>query len=106
MTTIKLSKKPSDQTAAKTGKAPVRRTDPSKRDRTVAPKPFVKTLETSINEPSKETNRTPASNTEQVSSKASQRNHRYDGRLRDEAPRQQARPTLDDTGRDTPRRGG
>lgn len=106
MTTIKLSKKPADQTAAKTGKAPVRRTDPSKRDRTVAPKPFVKPLETSINEPSNETNRTPASNTEQVSSKASQRNHRYDGRLRDEAPRQQARPTLDDTGRDTPRRGG
>ena len=106
MTTIKLSKKPADQAAVKTGKAPVRRTDPSKRDRTLAPKPFVKPPETSINEPSKETNRTPSSNTEQVSSKASQRNHRYDGRLHDESPRQQARPTLDDTGRDTPRRGG
>ena len=43
-------------------------------------------------------------------SKASQRNHRFDGRLRDEAPSDNVpkspRPTLDDTGRDTPRRGG
>lgn len=44
---------------------------------------------------------------ESSQSKASQRNHRYDGRLRDEVPRpQQARPILDNTGRDTPRRGG
>ena len=106
MTTIKLSKKPADSSTVKTTKTPVRRSDPSKRDRSVAPKLFVKPLETSTDEPSKETNRTPATNTEQVISKASQRNHRYDGRLRDETPRQQARPTLDDTGRDTPRRGG
>ena len=106
MTTIKLSKKPADPSTVKTTKTPVRRSDPSKRDRSVAPKLFVRPLETSTDEPSKETNRTPATNTEQVISKASQRNHRYDGRLRDEAPRQQARPTLDDTGRDTPRRGG
>lgn len=106
MTTIKLSKKPADSSTVKTTKTPVRRSDPSKRDRSVAPKLFVKPLETSTDEPSKETNRTPAKNTEQMISKASQRNHRYDGRLRDEAPRQQARPTLDDTGRDTPRRGG
>jgi 23S rRNA pseudouridine2604 synthase len=106
LTTIKLSKKPADSSTVKTTKTPVRRSDPSKRDRSVAPKLFVKPLETSTDEPSKETNRTPATNTEQVISKASQRNHRYDGRLRDEAPRQQARPTLDDTGRDTPRRGG
>ena len=106
MTTIKLSKKPAEQATVKTSKAPVRRADPSKRDRTVAPKPFVKPQEVSISEPRQEANRTPSSNTEQVNSKASQRNHRYDGRLRDEEPRQQARPTLDDTGRDTPRRGG
>ena len=106
MTTIKLSKKPADSSTVKTTKTPVRRSDPSKRDRSVAPKLFVKPLETSTDEPSKETNRTPATNTEQLISKASQRNHRYDGRLRDETPRQQARPTLDDTGRDTPRRGG
>ena len=47
---------------------------------------------------------------EKVSSKASQRNHRYDGRLRDEPPRSSSRPIsrpqIDDTGRDTPRRGG
>jgi 23S rRNA pseudouridine2604 synthase len=106
LTTIKLSKKPADSSTVKTTKTPVRRSDPSKRDRSVAPKLFVKPLETSTDELSKETNRTPAKNTEQVISKASQRNHRYDGRLRDEAPRQQPRPTLDDTGRDTPRRGG
>jgi 23S rRNA pseudouridine2604 synthase len=106
LTTIKLSKKPADSSTVKTTKTPVRRSDPSKRDRSVAPKLFVKPLETSTDEPSKETNRTPATNTEQLISKASQRNHRYDGRLRDETPRQQARPTLDDTGRDTPRRGG
>ena len=38
--------------------------------------------------------------------KPSQRNHRYDGRLRDEPPRSPSRPKIDDTGRDTPRRGG
>lgn len=102
MTTIKLSKKPVDQATAKTAKAPVRRADPSKRDRTVAPKPFLTPPKTFNKEP----DRTTSSNTEQVSSKASQRNHRYDGRLHDEVPRQKVRPTLDDTGRDTPRRGG
>lgn len=104
LTTLKLNKKPSEDASPKAGKTPVRRTDPARRDRTVAPKPFVK-VQDEPNAGEREI-RTPAK-AENNQSKASQRNHRYDGRLRDEAPRpQQARPTLDDTGRDTPRRGG
>lgn len=60
MTTIKLSKKPTNTPA--TGKAPVRRVDPSKRDRTKAPAKKV----------------VPA--VEEAPSKSSQRNHRYDGK--------------------------
>ena len=104
MTTIKLSKKTTNSTSPRASKAPVRRTDPSKRDRTVAPKPVVRPQSEPINKGFD--TRAPEQN-EISQSKASQRNHRYDGRLRDEAPRpQQPRPTLDDTGRDTPRRGG
>ncbi|NDB70725.1 MAG: pseudouridine synthase, partial [Methylocystaceae bacterium] len=104
LTTIKITKKPTDTASPRASKAPVRRTDPSKRDRTVAPKPIVRPQA----EPAAERIETRAPvHAENPQSKASQRNHRYDGRLRDEAPRpQQARPTLDDTGRDTPRRGG
>lgn len=85
-------------------KAPVRRTDPSKRDRTAPPQPVVRPkTETKL----EKSERQHPQQTEHFASKASQRNHRYDGRLRDEGPhQQQARPTLDDTGRDTPRRGG
>ncbi len=104
LTTIKLSKKPTDNTAPRASKSPVRRSDPSKRDRTVAPKPIVRPQAEPVTE------RIEMGASEQFDnpqSKSSQRNHRYDGRLRDEAPRpQQARPTVDDTGRDTPRRGG
>ena len=104
MTTIKITKKPTDTASPRASKAPVRRTDPSKRDRTVAPKPVVRPQTESVAERAETRAPDYAENTP---SKASQRNHRYDGRLRDEAPRpQQARPTLDDTGRDTPRRGG
>lgn len=104
MTTIKLSKKPTDANTPRASKAPVRRTDPSKRDRTVAPKPIARPQV----EPADEHMKTQApTHIENNQSKASQRNHRYDGRLRDETSRpKQARPTLDDTGRDTPRRGG
>jgi 23S rRNA pseudouridine2604 synthase len=104
LTTIKLSKKTTSDTSPRATKAPVRRTDPSKRDRTVAPKPVVRPQSEPINEGFD----TRAREQTQISqSKASQRNHRYDGSLRDEAPRQkESRPTLDDTGRDTPRRGG
>ena len=104
LTTIKLSKKTTSNTSPRATKAPVRRTDPSKRDRTVAPKPAVRPQSEPINEGFDTRAR---EQTEISQSKASQRNHRYDGSLRDEAPRpKESRPTLDDTGRDTPRRGG
>ncbi|MEI7917047.1 MAG: pseudouridine synthase [Methylophilaceae bacterium] len=111
MTTIKISKKPIDSTRPQASKAPVRRTDPSKRDRTVAPKPFVKPQDET---PVEHLQSRAAAPTESAPSKASQRNHRFDGRLRNEAPRESSesfssptpRPSLDDTGRDTPRRGG
>ena len=104
LTTIKLSKKPTDSTSPRASKAPVRPTDPSKRDRTVAPKPVVRLQTASV---AKGFNTDTPAPPQSPQSKASQRNHRYDGRLRDEASRpQEARPTLDDTGRDTPRRGG
>lgn len=60
MTTLKLTKKPNDAQIA--NKAPVRRTDPAKRDRTKAPaKKLVPTAQ-------------------ETASKASQRNHRHDGK--------------------------
>ena len=106
MTTLKLTKKPTGDTPARPDKAPARRGDPSKRDRTVAPKAFAKQASVK-NEHAVEV---PARREEKISSKTSQRNHRYDGSLRDEAPRSSSRPIsrpkIDDTGRDTPRRGG
>lgn len=104
LTTIKITKKPTDSASPRASKAPVRRTDPSKRDRTVAPKPVMRPQTEHVAE--RIDTRAPEQS-ESSQSKASQRNHRYDGRLRDEVPRpQQARPILDNTGRDTPRRGG
>jgi 23S rRNA pseudouridine2604 synthase len=58
LTTLKLGKKTSEQPATKAGKAPVRRTDPSKRDRS---KPFIKAEH-------------PAE------APMNQRNHRHDGK--------------------------
>ena len=104
LTTIKITKKPTDSASPRASKAPVRRIDPSKRDRTVAPKPVMRPQTEPVAE--RIDTRAPEQS-ESSQSKASQRNHRYDGRLRDEVPRpQQARPILDNTGRDTPRRGG
>lgn len=104
LTTIKITKKPTDSASPRASKAPVRRIDPSKRDRTVAPKPVMRPQTEHVAE--RIDTRAPEQS-ESSQSKASQRNHRYDGRLRDEVPRpQQARPILDNTGRDTPRRGG
>ncbi len=65
MTTLKLSKKPNNTPA--TGKAPVRRADPTKRDRSKAPAKKV----------------VPA--VQDAPSKSSQRNHRFDGKPRDTA---------------------
>ena len=104
LTTIKITKKPTDSASPRASKAPVRRIDPSKRDRTVAPKPVMRPQTEHVAD--RIDTRAPEQS-ESSQSKASQRNHRYDGRLRDEVPRpQQARPILDNTGRDTPRRGG
>ena len=64
MTTLKLNKNPPETAVAK--KAPVRRVDPSKRDRTVAPPKAVRPAETE-------------SQNKETPSKASQRNHRHDG---------------------------
>ena len=104
MTTLKLNKKPNEGATPKAGKTPVRRGDPARRDRTVAPKAFAKPSEVSA----EASQRVASEKAEHKSSKASQRNHRYDGRLHDDTSRakSQPRPTLDDTGRDTPRRGG
>ena len=64
MTTLKLNKKSSESPT--TQKSPVRRTDPAKRDRTVAPPKKVRPTEM---EPQHK----------EAPSKASQRNHRHDG---------------------------
>ena len=104
LTTIKLTKKPADASSPRAAKAPVRRANPSKRDRTVAPKPFVPAPSEA---PAEKVQAHASEQTENAPAKTSQRNHRYDGSLRGEPPRpQQTRPSLDDTGRDTPRRGG
>lgn len=84
MTTLKLSKKPSDTPT--TQKAPVRRTDSSKRDRSVAPPKVVR--QDIQAEPKRERGEPAHSKAEQSKpeqSKASQRNHRYDGKPRGES---------------------
>lgn len=99
LATIKLNTKP--VTADKAARKPVRPLDPNKRTRTSAPapKPFSDEV----------ANATIATATEQkpVAQKSQsqrQRNHRHDGTLREP----DAKPNLirDETGRDTPRRGG
>ncbi len=76
MTTIKLTKKPGDAPAAT--KAPVRRTDPAKRDRTVAPPKVHIPKEGS---PAREEKPAPPRerSSNPSASKAGQRNHRHDG---------------------------
>jgi 23S rRNA pseudouridine2604 synthase len=117
LTTIKLGKKSSEQPVAKAGKAPVRR-NPILRDRT---KPFVKpikpevTAEKSADKPSE--TRPVRTQGEQNTPKSSQRNHRYDGKPREVSEAKppykptagvdtRQRRVQDETGRDTPRRGG
>jgi 23S rRNA pseudouridine2604 synthase len=106
LTTLKLTKKPTGDTPARSDKAPTRRGDPSKRDRTAAPKAYLRPESVKNDQVSE----VPIKREERVNAKPSQRNHRYDGSLRDEAPRSSSRPIsrpkIDDTGRDTPRRGG
>ncbi len=106
MTTLKLTKKPTGDSPGRSDKSPARRGDPSKRDRTISPKAFAK-QESLKSEHAAEV---PVKRGERVNAKPSQRNHRYDGSLRDDAPRSSSRPVsrpkIDDSGRDTPRRGG
>lgn len=117
MTTIKLSKKPINTPAA--GKAPVRRADPTKRDRTKAPpKPVIRSDNTEEAPRAQTTkapadrsardgkpnnrstpyasNRTPSSSRPESANKPAgtrQRNHRHDGTLREDTP---ARPVRND----------
>ena len=81
MTTIKLNKKP-EATQIKASKAPVRRTDAAKRDRTVAPS---KAAMPARDETQAGNNERSSNATESPANKAGQRNHRYDGKLRDES---------------------
>ncbi len=103
MSTLKLNK-PAHPAGQKTGK-PVRPADPSKRVRTSAPaiKPAVnpEIAETAAPKPAA---RRPE-NSQADNSKASQRNHSYDGTPRAAVDNRQRR-SQDETGRDTPRRGG
>jgi len=69
LTTIKLTKKPSENVSKTRG--PVRRADPTKRDRSTAPTPRFK----------------PEDSNSKVGESARQRNHRHDGRLHDSAKR-------------------
>ena len=76
MTTLKITKKPSDTPTA--SKAPVRRTDSAKRDRTVAPQKAV--MPESEESPSAKREHAPSAVLNPVN-KTGQRNHRYDGKL-------------------------
>ena len=118
MTTIKLTKKPTNTVA--TGKAPVRRADPAVRDRSKAPpKPVVRTSET-LNEQPRTRAEAPTDSPPRDTkpNNASQRNHRFDGKPREQAEPRQPRPAGVDTRitpppdknepqyRQAPRRGG
>jgi 23S rRNA pseudouridine2604 synthase len=104
LTTLKISKNPSDQPAVKASKPPVRRSH-SLRDRT---KPFVKANKPDVvaekltNKPAE--SKVPRAQAENNVSKTSQRNHRHDGKPREEMPVEprQAKPAGVDT-RVTPR---
>lgn len=91
LTTLKLSKKPSDAPVA--SKAPVRRVDSSKRDRSVAPvrkvAPTVEVDSANVRAPAaqKPASQKPIAHTSAqtpVPSKAGQRNHRFDGKAHGE----------------------
>ena len=87
MTTIKLNKK-SDDTQVKASKPPVRRTNAGVRDRSVAP-PKVNAPVRDEQPTERKSERQETSN--QAPDRAGQRNHRFDGKPRDD-DRQNARP--------------
>jgi len=109
LTTIKLSKKPIHTPA--TGKAPVRRADPTLRDRSKAPpKPVFRSEVTDDNTNVKTTKapaekrapRTDSTVHKDKSDSSRQRNHRFDGKLREDTEQKPARSASNDT-RTTPR---
>ncbi len=86
MTTLKLRERPPAEAGVKTGKPPVRRADSAKRSRVAPP---AKAPHIAESKPSNPPN------------KASQRNHRFDGKPRQDSVARDSGPE-----RDTPRRGG
>lgn len=82
LATLKLNKKP-DDLPAKAGRAPVRRTDNAKRDRSVAP-PKANTSVKTEQQPARQA---PSSRAPSNSSapKSGQRNHRFDGKPHEHA---------------------
>jgi 23S rRNA pseudouridine2604 synthase len=115
LTTLKLNKNPAKETAVKAEKPPVRRADPSKRDRT-KPLPIVKPRVQQAAE--SETKSTPAVAATSPANKSSQRNHRFDGKPRESNENKTAKTPQADTRispkasreephyRQAPRRGG
>lgn len=115
MTTLKLNKNPAKETAVKAEKPPVRRADPSKRDRT-KPLPIVKPRVQQAAEG--ETKNTPAVVATSPANKSGQRNHRFDGKPRESNETKTTRTPQADTRispkasreephyRQAPRRGG
>ena len=96
MTTIKITKKPNDAPSA--SKAPVRRADPAKRDRTQAPpKPVARADEAKPSSNAKMDSRV-GGNDERASKPdgARQRNHRFDGKAH-------GSPFAEQAGEDKPR---
>jgi 23S rRNA pseudouridine2604 synthase len=83
LTTLKITKKPNEAPSA--SKAPVRRADPAKRDRTKAPpKPAVRVDDATSADKPKADARTRAHGSQAHQPEAArQRNHRFDGKPRD-----------------------
>jgi len=88
LTTIKITKKPTETATEKTvaKKAPVRRADPAKRDRTKTPppKPVFKEETRAPKEHSAQPQRNNENKNAVKSDGARQRNHRFDGKLHGE----------------------
>lgn len=97
MATLKLNKAAGVPAGTPASKSPVRRKDPSKRVRTAPPTK-------SAEKPVMAVTSAEAEVPQAKPSKASQRNHRFDGTPKQPDTRQ--RRIQDETGRDTPRRGG
>jgi 23S rRNA pseudouridine2604 synthase len=97
MSTLKLNKKPAASASTEVRRSPVRRSDPAKRARTVAPSKPSPVHGNEVEPEAKPKPRPRPPNRSSVpGDKAAQRNHRFDGKPKGDLA----------TGRDTPRRGG